>query len=213
MTHSKQIVFTTLVLTSVFLSKSFISAQSNDAIPVIEIIQTLKSNSDTYQIHRDNQSIIVSTAPESFQSTLITIDGQRVPVLLNKAHFGKKDIGKVQYYTGKIVDVPSSFVTLKLDQQNITGVISSHFGNQRFASIKGQLIFEEDHLINKKWKCSSDQFYGDVYENKYKSLKSAQGDTISIYVECDFEMYQSFGSSMSAVTTYVNDLFHQFSSI
>ena len=204
----------------VFLLQIGLTSLQSQGPASIEYVKLIEFNSEKSLdpvLVNDNLKKILKRDISLIQTELMDRDRNPIAVRLELKQFSQVGQGNSKYYSGTIIDQPTSLVTLKVKKGIIEAMISDRFGNYRINAAGDGISFGDDQFINKQWECaSSTQSFADqknFAQKDQRRLKSFEGDTISVYFECDFEMYQSFGSSVNATVEYVNDLFHQVSTI
>jgi hypothetical protein len=134
----------------------------------------------------------------------------------------KVDVKVPRFYKGKIKGNPNSFVSISVSPLGIEGLISSDELNYTLGKIKDSntdlhIIYKSDDLpSNQPFECNVVEVDQDEIVEKENSrgkrnanVSSVTGcRAIEIYFEADYQMYLDHGSSISATSTYVSNLFN-----
>ncbi len=127
------------------------------------------------------------------------------------------------YYRGIIKGDNESFASISIFDDFVMGVISNSEGNWNLASVQdgdkmytdNYVFYNDKDLINKSdFICSVDDENAG-FDKRYKSHRTSPnyGDNpppqlVRKYFECDYKMYQDFGSSVNNVNDYVTAFFN-----
>lgn len=172
------------------------------------LIKSLKSNSDDLVDViiplSESKSLTVSVYPNVlFASTHMSWNAQ-------------------SHYVGVIKNNPQSLVTLNINDQYISGIISSSEGNMILQPVEKKsgkiLLFNELSKTNDKpWDCHyetiNDISTPDIDIATTKSLKNGETDTITVYIEADKELYQKNNSSITETMNYILGVMNQVSAL
>ena len=129
------------------------------------------------------------------------------------------------YYRGIIKGDNESFASLSVFSDFVMAVISDKNGNWNLSSLKGEnslysenyVFFNDAEMINQQnFSCGVDESpvfdkrsYGWSHNNSgYNSADYTPPQLVRKYFECDFQMYQDFGSSTVNVNNYVTAFFN-----
>lgn len=128
-------------------------------------------------------------------------------------------------YRGTIRGAARSMVAITFCENQIIGVLSDETGNYVIGRYTGSdaeegdyLIYNDKNLSQLLRQFSCGKIDNDSVNNESKPNKSskAKGNNmltsscpiVSIYVECEYEMYQSFSSSIARTAEYVIGMFN-----
>ena len=122
------------------------------------------------------------------------------------------------FYHGYVRDDNQSLVSLTISRNEISGFISDRYGNYSFQTDPTEKLKIKQASAAKglaAWTChTSDEDHSDDSNMPYgRNLKSSVSDTISIYFECDYSLFELHGFSTSATEAYVYQLFNQVQAI
>ena len=183
-------------------------------------------------VNQDQLSQTITNRNTQLQITLPFFDSQKLVLNLEelKLHTDgfqlveHTDLGKQivpyelgNYYKGSIVGFPESRVTLSIHNDEVSGVL----WDGRESYDLGKMKHSDDHILFRSasidedlsLKCATDtQDYKPSKQTFNKSSTSCS-TVVEVYFECDFQMFQNFGSSSSAVTNYVNTMFAEMQSL
>ncbi|MBL7765351.1 MAG: T9SS type A sorting domain-containing protein [Chitinophagaceae bacterium] len=134
------------------------------------------------------------------------------------------DISIGACYYGIVEGMPGSIVAISFFEQNIMGIIATDEGNYvigkshetDFTQSEYILYNDKDLLIENNIHCGSqDQdmqapFY---HQESEVSTETITSNCVKFYVECDFQIYQDFGSSIGNATNYATALFNNVSTL
>ena len=130
------------------------------------------------------------------------------------------------HYRGIVKGDNSSFASLSIFDNFVMAVISNGSGNWNLSSVKSEnsmysenyVFYNDRSLINKKdFNCGvndeSPIFDKRSYGWSHNNANNNQGDNnppqlVRKYFECDFKMYQDFGSNVTNVNNYVTAFFN-----
>ncbi len=139
--------------------------------------------------------------------------------LVEHTEKGKKivpyEVGK--YYKGSIENIPQSRVTLSIHGDEVSGVIWDGKESYDFGKMKDG----ENHILYRSesidedlsLQCATDTKDFKPSKQTFNKSSSSCSAVVEVYFECDFQMYQNFGSSSSNVTNYVNTMFAEMQSL
>lgn len=126
------------------------------------------------------------------------------------------------YYRGIVKGDNESFASLSIFSDFVMAVISNKEGNWNLSSIKGgKSLYSENYvfyndvdLINHRdFKCGVNDD-DPIFSNRNFGLNNGNTDSdsppqlVRKYFECDFKMYQDFGSNTTNVNNYVTGFFN-----
>ena len=139
--------------------------------------------------------------------------------LVEKSLAGEKVINyKVgKYYHGKVAGYADSRAIISIHSTEIGGVIIYKGRNYNFGKMRNSerhILYASDRREESKaLKCATNT--NDIKPTKQSFNKSSGSCSaaVDVYFECDYEMYQSFGSNSTAVTNYVNSMFADVNTI
>lgn len=122
-----------------------------------------------------------------------------------------------KFYRGHISGDPASTASISIFRDQISGVIHTPQGIYSFAKIPGESL----HFMHKRvhsdvqdFECQTLGEYNPVSKYNNESFKSNSTCTVpvEIFLECDFDMYQSFGD-IDATVAYATSLFNEVASL
>lgn len=129
------------------------------------------------------------------------------------------------HYRGILKGDNSSFASLSIFNDFVMAVISNSEGNWNLSSIKGNnslysenyVFYKDSELIVKKnFNCGVNdespvfdkRSYGWSHNNGENNNSDNPPQLVRKYFECDFKMYQDFGSNVTNVNNYVTAFFN-----
>jgi len=126
-----------------------------------------------------------------------------------------KSILPGEFYHGTVVGHPNSYVSLNINTNKISGIVRT---SKRVFNIaydhksKKQIIYEQKSITDlESFTC--DQVTTDKTNSLpiYKNLKSnvSCGNAVTVYFECDFDMFQNLNSSTQEVVDYALNVFNE----
>lgn len=190
-----------------------------NSIPVeVSLLKTEQSgtNFPKYKVDKETLTFLVKTKPTLIQTWLTDRNGDLTLVLLSRTKIQRKSISNYIFYSGKVAENDHTLVSLTISNNQIRGFISDQKGNYSIQSNEDGR-FEVKYPKNTKtssWSCHTSMlttFYDQRDWNT--SYKSATSDTISIYFECDYALFELHAFSVAATESYVYNLFNQVQSI
>ena len=164
--------------------------------------------------------IVRLTIPSPDLKSHLELVLQRVELLPeSRGHLGAYT-NQIATFQGQLRNNPHSLVTLNVSKKIISGIISNEGGNiilQPSNDGKHTILFKEEWVLSQNdWICHNLQNeINNISYTKTKRLsKSLEAiDPVSIYIECDYALYQKNGSSVDNTTAYVVGLFNQVAAI
>lgn len=157
----------------------------------------------------------IQSPSNHFTTTLLNRNNEVIHVHLSISNHAQSEKA-VLFYQGYIVEQPRSMVTLTIGEKSLSGLISDQNGNYNFTTSLGSLMIIDERLKSyRPWTCSNSnlQSLGEhEVPSNYKS-NTQLTDTIEIYFECDYELFVIHNFSTQALTSYVNELFHQVNTL
>lgn len=126
------------------------------------------------------------------------------------------------HYVGVIKNDPNSLVTLNVNDRFITGIISSSDGNMIIQPTNKKsntvYLFNEQSRKNENaWSCHYDQINDIVAPTSddinTKSLKSTTTDTVTMYLEADYDLFKLNDSSVVETMNYMLGMMNQVSAL
>lgn len=128
-----------------------------------------------------------------------------------------KSISLGKFYEGNVKGIPNSMVTLNINSNKISGVIRTAKDIYNiiydFESRK-QILFSHNSISDiKPFTC--DQIESAKKHNFDTELKSSNTCTnaVTIYFECDYDMYLNLNSNVQEVVDYVTNVFNEVNTI
>jgi len=131
------------------------------------------------------------------------------------------DASSCSFYQGVVKHSPGSLAAFTISNNGVRGVAADRNGNY----VLGELFDYEDISIfyndknlkvKQDFSCALDDRFQFKNKPELKGLtakiekqRKVGGECISIYIECDYSMYQRFDSSVDKVFDYVTALFNE----
>lgn len=125
------------------------------------------------------------------------------------------------YYRGIIKGDNTSFASLSVFSDFVMAVASDKDGNWNLSSIKGKnSLYSENYVLyndadlfhQQDFKCGVDDDNPIFWKRNFGRIEDIQGDNppqlIRKYFECDYKMYQDYGSNINNVNNYVTAFFN-----
>ena len=144
----------------------------------------------------------------------ILADGFQVTQKTSSSNKAFKAYSIGQFYRGVVKGESRSSVTLHINNNQINGLISVNNKQYNVAyrkNLKKHIVFEH-HTIKDVdgLKCTQlgESSHHHVSPSILKS-SSACNNAVSIYYECDFDMFQNLESDINAVVSYVTSAFNE----
>ncbi len=204
-------------------------------------LRTTHENYITGQVYLDIQSTALETffnarsntlildipvnARQSFQLELVQVNifapDFQVVTSDGNVLYDTEDIPGV-FYRGIVKGNPNSIATLSVFKDHIRAVISDDYGNYvlgQTTDIPNTYILYNDRYLKlaNEFECDTpddDTRWIDEQIPNYEQNRDAPtGNCIDIYIEADYDTYQSFNNSTFNVTNYVSDLFSHICTI
>ncbi|MPR37080.1 M12 family metallo-peptidase [Salmonirosea aquatica] len=159
-----------------------------------------------------------SSLPVLIKESSVLAKGFKVTTPSNK----KVDLPAVKFYTGKLAGDNSSSVTLSISEESIEGLVygkgySYTVGKMRGSNSKNLHMVYQTHELPERpsLECTSVEA---VVTNSLKSAvrisnptaRTADGGCrrVGIYIEADFNLYQTWGSNIPYITSQITALFN-----
>jgi len=163
------------------------------------------------------------------ENQIVELDLKKVKVLADDFRLTTSDgqsinLNKKQavFYRGTIKDNPNTLVALSIFEDEIRGFISNETGNHVLGKLldgSEQYIIYNDQLL--KNNTSFDCGINDNLNLSKKTLlptsptayKSAPGDCVELYVECDYALFLAQGSNTANVNNFVVSLVNEVATL
>jgi len=219
MTYSRGLLLFWMIILSpvAIFGQTATGATNIDRSPgYISILRSPASNDSKYELIADAVNHIQHKHPNNLTTELVDRNHNLVTTQLIRTTLSNKAVGQTIYYTGYLLDQSRSLVTIKISDGQISGMISDVRGNYYLhTSIKGRIIVvgTEHHKTNHQWTCHTSPDDLNKRKSGQTAFKSTNTDTLNIYFVCDYELYELFGFSHTALTSYVYEMFHQVQAI
>ncbi len=139
--------------------------------------------------------------------------------VVEKSESGEKviDYQAGKYYQGKVSGSANSRAIISVHSNEIGGVIVYEGRNYNFGKMRTSdlhiLYASDKRAENKALKCATNTDDIKPTKQTFKKSSGSCSAAVEIYFECDYEMYQSFGSNSTSVTNYVNSMFADVNTI
>ena len=223
--------FIAIIIHLVFLPE--LSAQTTKSIIYKDIETALKHKSHIQKIEpfswisNNGVSTIVklkqNKLPKANDGQLLEMlvplsKNQNISIILRESNIlaQQNQWNNIKLYRGIIKGEFESWVTLNIADHQINGIISSKYGNTIIETNKnGDVeIFNSNSKPEVSWTCHEPI---DRETTPYKShtgnKSSSALDTIKMYVDCDYSLYQWQGKDVRKTINYVNSLFNDVAAI
>jgi hypothetical protein len=150
----------------------------------------------------------------------ITSDNFSVIEALPNGNRRAVDYSGAVFYQGKIEGMSSSFATISIVNDQVSGIIADNKSNIILGAIENNgratneyaLYREPDLQINSPMNCfTSDIPVDGPPANNTTARIDAVGEPVDIYFECDYKFYQDKGSNTINVINYVLSFFNNTS--
>ncbi len=205
------------------LSQGITDLERNDSIEGLQSATTFKLASDYFdRIDLKKSSSIELTIPLDIKSK-VTLQLRAVQlhssdfVVKEKSSAGTQvtDYKLGRYLTGKIIDQPESSAIITIHNNELSGVIRNSDGIYNLGLLENgsdEYIIYKTSDLEEQIDFTCEQLgHGTMDDHILTPAKSSQktncSQVVNVYFECDYQMYQNFGSSSSAVTNHVNTIF------
>ncbi len=129
------------------------------------------------------------------------------------------DRSKIKIMKGRVSDDPSSIASVTIMNGQLKAIFSDAWGNYVLGELPGEnsiytLYNDQTLKIINQYECGTEQSFHEIQNpnsnRKYDIESQNNGsECVSIYVEADYETYQSHNSSVQNVTDYIIDLVAQ----
>ena len=119
-------------------------------------------------------------------------------------------------YRGVIENDPQSWVTINVSQDGINGIIADRYANRVLETNTSGVIeiYDTRNKTQEEWTCESiDPPTQSQTKNKSVPLKINSGDTVTVYIECDYSMYLNHNSDVTVVINYVNSVMNDVAAL
>lgn len=121
------------------------------------------------------------------------------------------------YYIGIVKGYEASRVIITFHEQEISGILTYKGVEYNL----GKLLQSTKHILYKAdatdedmaLKCATDTNIERPAKQTFQQRKTSCNSFVDVYFECDYQMYQNFNSSSTAVTNYVNTLFAEVNNL
>lgn len=123
-----------------------------------------------------------------------------------------------KYFSGRVLNMPNSFVVLSVHKGEIAGTVTTNQGDYNIGKLANSdkyVLYKAEHLEEEfDIPCEMIMDEDDTERDTNLSRKSMGCTTaVDIFVECDYEMYQNFSNNVTSVTNYVNTLFSRVATL
>ena len=134
----------------------------------------------------------------------------------------EQDIASTKYYTdiktyrGVIIEEPQSWVTLNVTGTEINGIIARPHQNLILETTSEGLLelYNSADKPTLSWTChSTDDLMNSGRKRGSTHKNQSHGDTVSVYIDCDYDLFRSHGSSITNTINYVQSLMNDVSAI
>lgn len=200
-----------------------------------QAIQKQVKNWSSYSIVAEKMNQLLKEKPENLQFNLETSSGEKFNFELSRKDFFKSDFKVTNelnqalswdvglYYQGKETTTGGRLAAFSFFKNELMGVFSTPNGNYVLTALKANgktnqqtkvyVLYDEADLIEKPdFPCEAESV---ELPNLLREINSGNSQTLasnckkpSIFFECDFQMYQDFGSNTTSVANYVTGLFN-----
>lgn len=134
----------------------------------------------------------------------------------------EQDIASTKYYAdiktyrGVIIEEPQSWVTLNVTGTEINGIIARSHQNLILETTSEGLLelYNSADKPTLSWTChSTDDLMNSGRKRGSTHKNQSHGDTVSVYIDCDYDLFRSHGSSITNTINYVQSLMNDVSVI
>ena len=134
----------------------------------------------------------------------------------------EQDMASTKYYTdiktyrGVIIEEPQSWVTLNVTGTEINGIIARSHQNLILETTSEGLLelYNSADKPTLSWTChSTDDLMNSGRKRGSTHKNQSHGDTVSVYIDCDYDLFRSHGSSITNTINYVQSLMNDVSAI
>ncbi len=134
----------------------------------------------------------------------------------------EQDIASTKYYTdiktyrGVIIEEPQSWVTLNVTGTKINGIIARPAQNLILETTSEGLLelYDSADKPTLSWTChNTDDLMNSGRKRGSTHKNQSNGDTVSVYIDCDYDLFRSRGSSITNTINYVQSLMNDVSAI
>ena len=134
----------------------------------------------------------------------------------------EQDIASTKYYTdiktyrGVIIEEPQSWVTLNVTGTEINGIIARPHQNLILETTSEGLLelYNSADKPTLSWTChNTDDLMNSGRKRGSTHKNQSHGDTVSVYIDCDYDLFRSRGSSITNTINYVQSLMNDVSAI
>ena len=121
----------------------------------------------------------------------------------------------IKTYRGVIIGEYRSWVTLNVSSKEVNGIIARAGENLIIETTpQGSLtLYNSAQKPSESWICHNPEHDGSDKTSDKAYKNQSHGDTVSVYIDCDYALYQSRGSSISNTINYVQSLMNDVSVI
>jgi len=128
------------------------------------------------------------------------------------------------YYQGTVVGEPNSLVAISFFEDKVMAVLSyngddHNLGISTDASLTGDDVYvlypEANLLVGNNFEChtADDDIEIPIEINGNQGSVTVTNNSVKMYMECDYLMYQDFGSSVTTTTDFVTNMFNVVSAV
>ena len=134
----------------------------------------------------------------------------------------EQDIASTKYYAdiktyrGVIIEEPQSWVTLNVTGTEINGIIARSHQNLILETTSEGLLelYKSADKPTLSWTChNTDDLMNSGRKRGSTRKNQSHGDTVSVYIDCDYDLFRSRGSSITNTNNYVQSLMNDVSAI
>ena len=134
----------------------------------------------------------------------------------------EQDIASTKYYAdiktyrGVIIEEPQSWVTLNVTGTKINGIIARSHQNLILETTSEGLLelYNSADKPTLSWTChNTDDLMNSGRKRGSTHKNQSHGDTVSVYIDCDYDLFRSHGSSITNTINYVQSLMNDVSAI
>jgi len=175
---------------------------------VIDAFKWRSNNSIGSTLSYDAESLTKTIYKSLLQVRLPLNEHEFLTLLIKEQEIAStKHYTDIKTYRGVIIEEPHSWVTLNVTRTEINVILET--------SSEGLLeLYNSADKPTLSWTChnsddsmNSDRKRGSTYKNQ------SHGDTVSVYIDCDYDLFRSRGSSITNTINYVQSLMNDVSAI
>jgi hypothetical protein len=206
-------------------------------------LNSFVSNHILLSISKENLNRLIASKKENInlripvaESNFVDVEMSRVTIRTND--FAVKSLSDNRltaniddglHYRGIIRGKSDSWAAFSFFKDNVMGMIASEGGDYILGAIRNankqfttDYVFYNDNdlLKSKDFVCGvneKEDLFVRNYKNSVKISEYHDGirtiDTVGIYFETDYQMYDDFGGNLNSLVNYVNGIFNQVAAI